>query len=336
MSLNYFNIRKGFASGIVGNLGSIPLDKRGDVLLFLLQIVDYCCAYETDGTAKQGVTDWKPVKEKRLAALAEDAGLVEITESGYRIPNIEEYMPTRANLERKREAARQRKARQREREALAAAEAAKTGECHGVTGRDSHTAPVTPDVTSGNRNRNITPLPPPRPVEDVTSLGDETVADVEAEEAGDDQEVVMDKFEEFWQAYPRTAGENRRKAEAIWLAICSRDPALCDVIVAAARAYAASPSRPQKTSSLPAPARWLSERRFESMPEAKARARPAPKPPQEPESEVDDGLEEIREALAEGRPLPAWWAKIPASVREAFLAKLETTQQATEPKEKTA
>lgn len=328
--MRFFTVPNLFVNS--SSLAQVPLKSRGDVTLLLLKVLAYASAYETDGFAPRGVSDWSAQKERRLAALAAEAGLLEIAEYGYIMPFCDTFMPTSKAAGDKREATRQRVARHRAQKAAAQAEGKPRHVTGGVTDEESNAFVTLPEKEKEIYN----PPTPLRPVEDVTSLGDETVADVEAEEAGDDQEVVMDKFEEFWQAYPRTAGENRRKAEAIWLAICSRDPALCDVIVAAARAYAASPSRPQKTSSLPAPARWLSERRFESMPEAKARARPSPKPPEEPESEVDDGLEEIREALDEGRPLPAWWAKIPASVREAFLAKLETTQQATEPKEKTA
>ena len=177
-----------------------------------------------------------------------DAGLWDATPDGYQFHDWDDYQPTRDDVESKRESDRERKRRQRRNPSGRFAESQQeSARSHGGT-----PSGVTPESQQESRRESHRP-DPTRP--------DPTIEDQNTRSPATPSSTFADRFEAFWQAYPRKVG--KQKARAKFQAACKR--ANAEAITSGALRLAGDPNLPAERF-IPHPTTWLERDGWEDGP----------------------------------------------------------------------
>lgn len=207
--------------------------------------------------------------DESLAAELVRAGLWEETSDGYAFYGWDEYQPTRAEVESRREQDRQKKRAQRrgprgtwigrEEESRGASRSASPDVSPGVSPGDIHgdtygdTLGESRGESPGVSDRPDPTRPDPTP---------KNPSRPPAESASSAAAGYSEEFERFWQAWPRERRVSKRRAATKFAAALKR--ATAGEIITGATRYAADPNRPSGAEAkfIPHPATWLEQDRW--------------------------------------------------------------------------
>ena len=117
-----------------------------------------------------------------------------------------------------------------------------------------------------------------------------------ADRGGEKPPLHSESFETFWSVYPMTEGVSRRKAETEWQAL---SPDERDAAIAALPRFAVIQAK-RDAPFCPAPAKWLAEKRFETVLPEKPRSVTALRPAELTDSAEHKFLSECRNDMASG------------------------------------
>ena len=215
--------------------------------------------------------------DETLAAELVRAGLWEEIPDGYAFYGWDEYQPTRAEVESRREQDRQKKRAQRRgpRGTWIGREGESRSVSPGVSpGVSPSVSPdMSPDVSPGDtpgdtpgESRGESPGVSDRPDPTRPDPTPKNPSRPPAESASGAAAGYSEEFERFWQAWPRERRVSKRRAATKFAAALKR--ATAEEIIAGAAQYAADPNRPSGAEAkfIPHPATWLEQDRWADGP----------------------------------------------------------------------